>query len=228
MKLRFLWAAILLSLPAVAVGQQTIFNVPSGSVLDRGKVYGEFDFSYRPDGGLSGYTPRVVAGIGHGIEVGMNLNGISHPGPVQTTPTPAIKWKFYDGGDNGWALLAGDDVFIPVQNRTFDAGNYVWLEATKTFATKTRLTAGAYHFTRDVVAHSQHAGGQFGIEQPAGKRVTLAADWFTGTHALGYVTPGVAVQATSKLTLYAAWQLGNAHISSGNHQLLLEFGYNLN
>ena len=39
--------------------QETIFNVPSGDVLDRGKIYGELDFTYRSNDGTQGYTPRV-------------------------------------------------------------------------------------------------------------------------------------------------------------------------
>jgi hypothetical protein len=77
----------------------------------------------------------------------MNLNGISSPGPSQTTPTPTIKWKAYDGGKNGWAFMVGDDVFIPAQNRSYDAGNYIYAEFAKTLKTQTRLTFGAFDFT---------------------------------------------------------------------------------
>jgi hypothetical protein len=37
---------ILVGLSGSALAQQTIFNVPSGDVLDRRKVYGELDFAY--------------------------------------------------------------------------------------------------------------------------------------------------------------------------------------
>ena len=213
----------LLMLPLGAFAQQTVFNVPSADVMDRGKVYGEVDVSY--NGAL---TPRVVAGIGKRIELGINLNGISVPGVVQTTPTPTVKWKAMENADRGWALLVGDDVFIPAQNHSYRAGNYFYVQVAKTWNTKTRTTAGAYEFTSDVVAPGQRAGGQFAIEQPLGNRVTLAADWYTGGHALGYVTPGIVVRATSKLTWYAAYQIGNSAVSRGNHQLLIEFGWNFN
>jgi len=44
-----------------ALAQETIFNVPSGDVLDRGKVYGEFDFAYLWETSTGAYTPRIVA-----------------------------------------------------------------------------------------------------------------------------------------------------------------------
>jgi hypothetical protein len=208
--------------------QETIFNVPSGDVLDRGKVYGELDFNYRPNYGTLGYAPRVVIGAGRRLEIGLNVNGIVTPGVLQTTVSPTIKWETYDGGSNGWAFFVGDDLFLPVQNRGYNAGNYTYAEFTKTWKTKTRATFGGYHFTRDVVAPAQRAGGQFAIEQPVGDRLTLAADWYTGTHALGYITPGIILKATSKLTLYGSFQIGNSGASTGNHQLLMELGWNFN
>jgi hypothetical protein len=220
--------SFVLMLARDASAQQTVFNVPSGDVLDRGKVYGELDITYKRSATSGASTPRLVAGMGHRIEVGLNLNGIGVPGIVQTTPTPTFKWKAYEDGKRGWALLLGDDLFIPAHNRTYNIGNYVYAEVTKTWKTKTRATVGAYQFTRDVVALGQHAGGQFAIEQPVGSRVTLAADWYTGTHALGYVTPGMVVKVTAKFTWYGSYQIGNSGLSSGNHQVLIELGWNVN
>jgi hypothetical protein len=211
-----------------AGAQETIYNVPSGDVLARGKVYGELDLTYNPTTTSGAFTPRVVLGIGHRIEIGLNMNGIGAPGIVQTTPTPTIKWETYDGGSNGWAFLVGDDIFFPAQNRTYTAGNYLYAEFTKTWNKKTRLTFGAFDFTRQVVASGNRGGGQFAIEQPLTGRVTLAADWFTGTHALGYVTPGVIVKVTPRFTLYGTYQFGNTGVTNGNHQFLMELGWNFN
>jgi hypothetical protein len=221
-------AALLLLTFRQAVGQETIFNVPSGDVLEKGKVYGEFDFAYRWDASTGSYVPRVVAGVGHRIEIGMNLNGISSPGPSETTLSPTFKWKAYDGGSNGWALLVGDNVFIPMQNRTYNTGNYLYGELTKTLKAKTRFTLGAYDFTANVVTSGNKAGAQFGVEQPVGKRLTFAADWFTGKQALGYLTPGLVVKLSSKATLYSAYEMGNSGATSGNRLLLCEFGWNFN
>jgi hypothetical protein len=209
-----------------ALAQETIFNVPSADVLDRGKVYGEFDFAYLGETNAGAYTPRIVVGIGHQIEVGLNLNGISTPGPSQATLTPTVKWKFYN--QNGWAFVVGDDVFIPVQNRTYNLGNYFYMALTKTFETQTRLTMGTFDFTSHVVAGGNQAGGQFGIEQPVSKRVTLAADWFTGNHSAGHFTPGTAIKMSSKATLYAAYEIGNSGLKQGHHLLLVELGWNFN
>ena len=83
------FAAFIAVQPGTA--QETIFNVPSGDILDKWKVYGEFDFGYLWDASSGTYTPRLVAGVGHKIEIGINLNGVTSPGPSQTAPTPRCR-----------------------------------------------------------------------------------------------------------------------------------------
>ena len=112
---------------SAAQAQQTIFNVPSTDVLDRGKVYAELDVSFKPtDSALvnkfSSFVPRVVVGAGNRIEVGLNITGNIQPGADTTTLVPAIKWKPYQGEENGLAIVVGDHVYLPVRNRAYNAG----------------------------------------------------------------------------------------------------------
>ncbi len=210
------------------VAQETVLNVPSGDILDKGKLYGEFDFSYRPTDSLKTFTPRLVVGVGHRLEVGVNINGIAAPVESQTTVTPTIKWKPYESEQTGWAFVVGNNFFIPVQNKSYDAGTWVYAEAVKAWKTNTRATFGAYYASKNVFAPFQRAGGQFAIEQTLSKRVTVAADWFTGNSSIGYVTPGAVVKVTSKWTLYLAYQIGNSGTATGNHQLMAMLGYSWN
>jgi hypothetical protein len=210
--------------------------VPSADVLDKGKVYAELDVPFKTNNDpgnivprFSSFVPRVVIGTGSALEIGLNVSGNINPGPDSTTLVPAIKWKAYDGGDNGWAILLGDNVFVPVRNKSYGIGNYVYGQASKAFTTKTRLTFGAYHFSDNVVApDAQRAGGQFGFEQPITAEFSLAADWFTGKHTAGYFTPGVIFKPHPRVTGYAGYSLGNANLRDGNHFFLLELGYNFN
>jgi hypothetical protein len=218
---------------SVAHAQQTIFNVPTTDVLDKGKVYAELDVSVKPtDGSLvpkfSSFVPRVVVGAGSRIEVGLNVTGNIQPGADSTTLVPTIKWKPYQGENNGWAFVVGDNLFIPVRNRAYNAGNYVYAEMSKTFKSGTRVTFGGYDFTRNVVSSANRAGGQFGFEQPISKKVTLAADWLTGKHGAGFFTPGIVFKVGPKVTGYAGYSIGNTNVSNGNHFFLLEVGYNFN
>lgn len=222
-----------LALPETSRAQQTVFNVPTTDVLERGKVYVELDVPFKPNEGegvgrFSSFVPRVVVGVGARTEVGLNVTGNVQPGADTTTLVPAVKHKLYDGGDNGWAFVVGDSLFVPVRNRQYDAGNYAYAAVSKTVG-GTRLTAGGYHYTSDVVAPgAQRAGGQFGFEQTVNPRLTLAADWVTGRHANGYFTPGAIFKPHPKVTGYAAYSIGNGGAANGNHFFLLELGYNFN
>ena len=225
--------AVLYGALSLVQGQQTLFNVPSTDVLAKGKVYAELDASLKPTDGavvtkFSSFVPRVVVGAGNRVEIGLNLTGNIQPGADSTTLVPTIKWKPYQGGDNGWAFVVGDNLFIPVRNRAYNAGNYVYAEMSKTFKGGTRITFGGYDFTRKVVASANRAGGQFGFEQPLNEKVTFAADWLTGKHGAGYFTPGVVFKVGPKVTGYAGYSIGNQNLSNGNHFFLLELGYNFN
>jgi len=227
------FALLILGTTSQRYGQQTIFNVPSTDVLDKGKVYAELDASFKPtDGSLvqkfSSFVPRIVVGAGSGVEVGLNVTGNIQPGPDTTTLVPTIKWKPYQNKDNGWAFVVGDNLFVPVRNRSYDAGNYVYAEVSKTFKSGTRITFGGYDFTKNVVASANRAGGQFGIEQPLTKKITFAADWITGKHGAGYFTPGIVFKVGPRVTGYAGYSIGNSNASNGNHFFLLEVGYNFN
>jgi len=215
---------------ASANAQQTIFNVPSTDVLDKGKVYAELDASLKPTGGsdvakFSSFVPRVVIGAGSNIEFGLNVTGNIQPGPDATTLVPTIKWRPFQS-ENGWNIVVGNNLFIPVRNRAYNAANYFYAETSKTFKNGPRITFGGYDFTKNAVAGANRAGGQFAFEQPLNKTITFAADWFTGRHAAGYFTPGFIFKAGPSITGYAGYSIGNQNVSGGNHFFLLEFGYN--
>lgn len=213
-----------------AEAQQTVFNVPNTDVLDSSKAYFELDISAKPvDPEFSSFVPRFVFGAGHGVEVGVNVTGNIQPGADSTTIVPAVKWKIYNGGDNGWAVVAGSNFYVPVRNKSYDFGDYSYVMTQKTFSTKTRVGFGGYFFSKDVVEPDKNQfGGQFTFEQPVNDRFGLLADWFTGKNAAGYFTTGGYFKVTGKLTGYAAYSIGNANASNGNHYLYFELGYNFN
>jgi hypothetical protein len=216
-----------------ANAQQTIFNVPTADVLDKGKVYVELDAAFKVDqrdqfGRFSSFVPRVVVGTGGKIEVGVNVIGNVQPGSDSTTIVPTVKWKFFENDKKSVALFGGTNVYIPVRNRSYNIGSYSYLAASKTI-NKTRLTAGGYVASKNVFApKAVRGGGQFGIEQTLNGKVTLAADWITGRHASGYFTPGVIYKPHPRVTTYWSYSIGNDKAAAGNHFFLFELGYNFN
>ena len=222
--------ALLIALFATqrAYGQETVFDVPSADILDKGKVYGEVDGTARPVDPTYTFTPRVVVGIGHQIEIGANFNGLTTPVTGELNLSPTIKWRMWNVGKTGWSFYVGDDFLFPVRERSYNAGNYSYAFLAKEWKHGTRVGIGGYDFTKNVVAAANRAGGQFTLEQRVSNRLTLTTEWYTGNHAAGYVNPGAVIKVTSKLTGYAAYQIGNAGVTKGNHQFLWELGYNFN
>lgn len=214
-----------------ASAQETIFNVPSADILDGGKIYAELDASFKTNNQaalrrFSSFVPRVVIGAGGNAEVGLNVLGNIQPGLDATTLVPALKYRFYQNEKKDLAIFAGNNFYIPVKNRAYKFGSYTYAAVAKTVG-KTRLTAGAYVYSKNVVApDAARAGGQFAVEQTVNSKITISADWITGKHANGYFTPGVIYKPTAKLTAYLAYSLGNTRLTQGNHFFLLEAGYN--
>ena len=213
--------------------QQTIFNVPTADVLDRGKVYVELDAAFKTDDQealqrFSSFVPRIVVGVGGNVEVGLNVTGNIQPGSDSTAIVPTVKWKFYQNKKKDTVLIAGTNFYIPVRNRSYRAGTYSYLSVSKTI-NKTRLTAGGYVASKNVFAsNAVRSGGQFGFEQTINPKLTFAADWITGRNSAGYFSPGVIYKPHPKVTAYLSYSIGNANASQGNHYFLFELGYNFN
>ena len=211
--------------------QQTIFNVPTTDVLERGRVYVELDAAFKPNDQtaarrFSSFVPRVVAGAGGGVEIGLNVTGNVNAGADATTLVPTVKWKFYESERRKTALVAGTNFFIPVRNRAYRVGTYSYAAGSVTI-NKTRLTAGGYVASKNVFApRAVRGGGQFGVEHALSDRVTIAADWLTGRHANGYFTPGVIYKPHARVTTYWSYSIGNGDARRGNHYFLFELGYN--
>ena len=130
----------LFSIPISA--QQTVFNIPTADVMDKGKVYAELDASFKTNNQpalrrFSSFVPRVVVGAGGNVEVGLNVNGNIQPGSDSTTLVPTVKWKFYQNAKKDLALFAGNNFYIPVRNCGYNIGIYSYLAAAKTI-NKTR------------------------------------------------------------------------------------------
>lgn len=225
----FIFSAFAMS----ANAQQTVFNVPTADVLDKGKVYFELDASFKTNNQdilrkFSSFVPRIVVGTGGNVEVGLNLIGNLNPGTDTTTLVPTIKYRFYQNKKKDLSLFAGQHFYFPVRNKSYNFGSYSYVAVAKTI-NKTRLTAGGFVFTKNVVApNAARGGGQFAVEQTINSKLTLAADWYTGKHAAGYFSPGVIYKPHPKVTAYFSYSIGNADANKGNHFFLFELGYNFN
>jgi hypothetical protein len=225
--LRISSAVFLLALAvSAAQAQQTIFNVPSGDIMEAGKTYFEWDATVGDTAASASFTPRTVRGIGHNIEVGLNVPSADLPNAGTLAVVPTVKWKFYDNASHTFDLFAGNDVYLPIKRRTYGIGDSFYVEAAKSLKAGTRVTAGVYDFSARVMDHANRAGVVAALEQTISPRLGMAVDWYSGNNSMGFVTPGTSFKATSTVTIIAAYQVGNHDLMQGNHSLLLVVGWN--
>src|SRR5216684_1806423 len=101
---RILYLTLLVALLSLstrsAAAQSTLVTIPSTDVVSNRNVYLEFDYishyASHHNGGFQTYEPRAVVGVGHSVEVGINVvytDGFGTKQPIELQP--GIKWRFY-------------------------------------------------------------------------------------------------------------------------------------
>ena len=225
MRVGIRWATIVAAGVAIgspALAQQTLFNVPSADVLDRGKLYLEEDTLWRPSSpAFAIFTVRAVYGFGSGVEGGVNLGGFETPGRSVPTAVLAVKWQPVKSGP--LAVTAGAyGLFFLRGSSDGDPCGQLYAHASWAFPTGTRIAAGGWIATSGYAGPTKSRGGLFTLEQKAGANLTVAADWFTGPSSIGYLSPGL-IFTTGPWTVYASYSLRNGR-SKGN-AALIELGY---
>jgi hypothetical protein len=219
-------AFLLFFASSIALSQQTVFNVPSADVLDRGKMYMEWDASLG-DSSLSGsFTPRSSNGLGHGVEAGVGVSSFNFPDAGEVVVTPTVKWKFFESTAHGLVLFGGEQVFLPIKRRTYGIGSNAYVEAAKSTRFGTRVGVGIYDFTSQTIDRANRAGVQASIEQTVNARLSLAADWYSGNTSIGFTNLGAGWKLTRSVSVMGGFGLGNHGLMEGNHQILLTVGWN--
>jgi len=198
-----------------ARAQSTIFNIPSTDAVAKGKAYFEFDFishlESHDDGGFQTYVPRGVFGLGHSVEVGVNVAATSSAAPTTVYIQPNVKWQFYANETAGVALSAGAIAFTPLKDRDLnDSFGMFYANVSKKFKGRygPRVTVGGYGLG-GVEADVDKGGAMVGYEQPVASRASFVADWFSGKNGFGYVTPGFSFALPKSGLLNIGYSIGN-------------------
>src|SRR6266851_9829292 len=120
---RVILAFVLLCLPgAPAAAQQYVWSVPSLDVMDKGKVLLELYTYLGPTHPRSVYLgPRIVAGLGGHVEVGVNVSNNVRP-TSDSRVELALKWKPWTSAAGAWQLQVGAHGYLPVYYATYTLG----------------------------------------------------------------------------------------------------------
>lgn len=199
--------------------QQTIFNVPSADVTEKGHLFLQEEAQFNAWAGQNDNfylgTNYAAVGIGHNTELDATLFGVSSPdtppditlglGFKSAMPIPGLKEKF---PEREIKLIVGSELLIGLEGNGVGTWTYAELSG-RLPKINTRLTGGLSYGTRQVFGVN-NLSFVAGVEQPITKNFTLQADWFSGgEHFAGFLIAGFNYKLPKNTTIYAGYQIPN-------------------
>jgi len=158
------------------------------------------------------------------MEAGVNFGGLNTPGPAIPTATVAVKLQPLHAGD--FTLTAGGYglFFLKGSEDGNPAGLGYGFASYRIPKVGTRIEFGGWYSSAGYAKPTSTGGALATFEQPLPwvRGLSLAADWWSGENAIGYVSPGL-IYSFGHWTAYAAYTIKNGD-SKGNGGLI-ELGY---
>ena len=199
-----------------AHAQQTLFNVPSADVAEKGMIFVQHESQFSNKFGL--HTEYSAFGIGKNTEIDVTLFGVGTRNVRNEVLGIGFK-KFILLNEKSETKLTFGSL-VPVSLRGNGVGGYFYSHlSTRLPKLKTRITSGIFVgttilFGRDVVCNIS------GIEQPITKNFSVVVDWHSGRHSNGFLIPGFAY-TFKPCTLWAGYQIHN-NKANGNNGFVIE------
>lgn len=196
---------------------QTIFNVPSADVTEKGHVFVQQETQTTPWKTNNAFwgTSYTAVGIGHNTEIDSTLYNVGSPATQNMTigagfksaiPIPYLKEKF---PEREFKLTVGSQILFGLEGNGIGNWTYAHLSG-RVPKLNTRLTAGLSYGTKQVFGQDTTAFIA-GVEQPVTKKLNLIADWYSGSeHFAGFLITGFSYALPKSTTLYAGYQFPNS------------------
>jgi hypothetical protein len=210
---RVVIVALVLFIASAAEAQQTIFNVPSADITDKGAIYLEQESQFRPwlPGRFWLGTDYFAAGLGYLTEVDVTLYNTSVPASNNISAGVGFRSVFplfektQAATELKWTV--GGQALFSFQGSGVGYWAYSHLSG-RLPKMHTRLTAGFSSGTKQLFGQSTvvFIGG---VEQPLAKVLSLISDWYSGSNAVGLLTSGVALSLPKKFSIFAGFQRPN-------------------
>lgn len=219
-----LWKQLLILLlfclsTAKTYAQQTIFNVPSADVTEKGHLFLQEEAQFNEWAGQNDNfylgTTYTAVGIGHNTELDATLFGVSSPdnppdialglGFKSAIPIPGLKEKF---PEREIKLIVGSEMLLGLEGN--GVGNWTYVELSGRLPKiNTRLTGGVSYGGRQVFGLNT-VSAVAGVEQPITKNFGLQADWYSGgEHFAGFLIAGFNYKLPKDTILYVGYQIPN-------------------
>jgi hypothetical protein len=201
-----------------AQAQSILSNIPSTDTMPEGAKYVEFgftsDFRSHAEGGFETYGVKTLYGVNKNLEVGATVSmadALESGQPVFVKPN--VKWRFLNSEKTGVAASVGAMLFAPVTHANgVDTFGMVYAVASKKVHARygPRFTGGAYGLVgRTSGSRGSEAGALVGFEQPLHRRLSFAADWYSGRNGFGYATPGFIFSLSKNTGGFVGYTIGN-------------------
>lgn len=199
-----------------ANAMQTIFNVPSADVTEKGHVFLQQEVQTTPwvtDDAMFSTTYSAI-GIGHNTEIDATLFNVGSPatenismgvGFKSCIPIPGLKEKF---PEREFKVTVGSNILVGFEGNGVGNWTYGHLSG-RVPKLNTRLTAGVSYGGRQAFGINSFSFIA-GVEQPVTKKLALIGDWYSGDeHWAGYLITGFSYALPKNTTLYAGFQIPN-------------------
>lgn len=196
---------------------QTVFNVPSADVTEKGHIFLQQEVQTTPwntDTALFS-TSYTAVGVGHNTELDATLFNVGSPatenismgvGFKSAIPIPGLKEKF---PEREFKLTVGSNILIGLQGNGIGNWTYTHLSG-RLPKINTRLTAGVSYGGRQVFGQNT-TSFIAAVEQPITKKFNIIGDWYSGSeHFAGYLIVGGSYAFKKNTTLYVGYQIPNS------------------
>lgn len=202
---------LVISFQIEAYSQQTLFNVPSADVTEKGKIFLQHEAQFSNKFGL--FTEYSALGIGKNTELDFTLIGVGTNNVANEVLGVGFKSFLPLHEKSETKLTFG--TLVPISLRGKGVGGYAYSHlSTRLPKLKTRLTAGGFVGTTTVFGRD-FISVIAGIEQPITKNFGLVMDWYSGKHPNGFLIPGF-YYTFKPCTLWAGYQIHNNKANGDN------------
>ena len=195
-----------------ALAQQTLFNVPSADVLEKGQIFLQHESQFSGDFGL--FTNYASYGTGKYTELDLTLFGVGTKNIRNEVLGIGFKTVLPLHKRSETKFTIGN--IIPISLRGNGVGGYFYSHlSTRLQKTKTRFTSGVLAGTTTLLGRdiACYIGA---IEQPITKRFGLQMDYHSGKHANGFLIPGFYYSFPRNTTLWVGYQIHNNKANGDN------------
>lgn len=207
----FLWW-----MPVVAVGQQNLFNIPSGDITAKGKVFYQHQLNFYS---LKEFDSKshLVFGTGRGWEIGVNLvdvpfrlvsdsaaigfNDSQSRKPLYPLLMATVQKqvKLDEKISLNFGIQAGPNLTTRIHNKVLAHFTYATM---KWHFKRGFLIAGPYYTNHVFTGGNRHTTGWiFGYEIPLAERFALMGDFISGGHKKSVSTFGFIYDISKRTQL---------------------------